>query len=157
MSEDQTKDKILELIEWIDSHEKKLFGPFHFFISLGGFFVLFLVIVFVVVEFVFSQTASATDRISIALASAAVLIASVSIVIQTGERDIVDGCFYRALELRRTLGLREFDDTEKILLKALIKVRSKNDQLKLRLVYERNKKAKGDMFSEKKLLEKLYE
>jgi hypothetical protein len=96
-------------------------------------------------------TASATDRISISLASVAVFMAFISIVIQTGERNIVEGRFERALKLRK------FDDTEKTLVKALIKIKSKNDQFKLRLVYERNKEANGDMFSEKRLLEKLYE
>jgi hypothetical protein len=151
MSDDQTKAKILELIKLIDSHEKKLFGPLHFYMSLGGFFVLFIILVFVIAENVSFVTSSANDRISMLLASAAIVIASIPIVMQTSEKDIVDGNFLRALKLR------EFDDTEKILLKALIRIRSKNDELKLGPVYERNEKADGDMFSEKRLLEKLYE
>jgi len=151
MSKEQTKDKILELIKWIDSHESKLFRPYDFFSGWGRTLALLFVLLFIIAEIMNFVTASATDRISISLASVAVFMAFISVVIQTGERNIVEGRFERALKLRK------FDDTEKTLVKALIKIKSKNDQFKLRLVYERNKEANGDMFTEKRLLEKLYE
>jgi len=151
MSEDQTKDKILELIEWIDSHESKLVRPYDVFLGWGRLLALLFALLFIIAEIMNFVTASNTERISISLASIAVFMAFVSIVIQTGESNIVEGRFERALKLRK------FDDTEKTLVKALIKIRSKNDQFKLRLVYERNKEANGDMFTEKRLLEKLCE
>jgi hypothetical protein len=151
MSKDQTKDKILELIKWIDSHESKLFRPYDFFSGWGGTLALLFVLLFSIAEIMNFVTASATERISISLTSVAVFMAFISVVIQTGERNIVERRFERALKLRK------FDDTEKTLVKALIKIKSKNDQFKLRLVYERNKEANGDMFTEKRLLEKLYE
>jgi hypothetical protein len=147
MSKEQTKDKILELIKWIGSNESKLFKPYDVFIGWGRTLAVLFGFLFIITEIMNFITASGTERISIALASVAVFVAFMSIVIQTSESSMVEGRFERALKLRK------FDDTEKTLVKALIKIKSKNDQFKLRLVYERNK----DMFTEKRLLEKLYE
>lgn len=151
MSEDQTKDKILELIQWIDSHESELFRPSDFFSSWRRPLALLFVLLFGIAEIMNFVTASATERISISLASVMVFMAFITIVIQTSESNIVEGRFKKALKSRT------FDDKQKLLVKALIKMKSKNDQFKLGLIYERNKAANGDMFTEKKLLEKLYE
>lgn len=151
MSEKQPKDEILELIEWIDSHESNLFKPSDLFSGWRGALVSVVVLLFIIAEIMNFITASATERISIGLASVAVFMAFISIVIQTGERSIVEGRFERALKLRK------FDDRQKLLVKALIKIKSKNGEFKLKIVYERNKAVNGNMFTEKRLLEKLYE
>jgi hypothetical protein len=151
MSDKATKEEILELIQWIDSHESSLFRPYDFFSGWGRTLALLFVLLFIIAEIMNFVTASATERISISLTSVAVFIAFISIVIQTGESNIVEGRFKKALKSRT------FDDKQKLLVKALIKIKSKNDEFKLGLIYERNKAANGDMFTEKRLLEKLYE
>jgi len=151
MSENQNKDKILELVNWIDDNESNLITSYDFFIGWERIFGLLFIIMFFTAEILNFVTASVTDKISIGLASLAVFMAFASIIIQTGESNMVEGRYKRAL----TLG--KFDDTEKILLKALIKVRSKNDDFKLRAVYERSKVSGADIFTEKRLLEELYQ
>jgi hypothetical protein len=52
--------------------------------------------------------------------------------------------------LKKASQLRSFDDEEKPLLKALIRIKTKNEEFKLRMLYEMDKKANGDIFTEKK-------
>ena len=68
---------------------------------------------------------------------------------QIGEKGIVERRFERALKQK------PFDDREKALLKALIKIKSNNEEIKLMTIYEMNKEAHGDIFTEKKLLESI--
>jgi hypothetical protein len=145
------KDKILELVEWIDEYELRICRPTDVFSGWGRTLAILVALLFIIAEILNFVTASAADRISIGLASIAVFIAFMSIVIQTGESNMVEGRFKRALKLRK------FDDAEKLLVKALIKVKSKNDHFKLKLLYDQNRESRGDMFTEKRLLERLYE
>jgi hypothetical protein len=161
MSKEQTKDKILELIRWIDSHESKLFRPYDFFSGWGRTLALLFVLLFIIAEFMNFVTASATERISISLASVAVFMAFISIVIQTGESNRVEGRFERVLDLRKKevelsgkdSKLRDFNEDEKPLLKALIKIKSENEEFDLERIYNMN----SSMFTKEKLLERLYE
>jgi len=149
-SKPQTKGKeILELVQWIDNNKSKLIKSYD---ALGGMEKI-LAILFVVIFFI-SQITNLTisdfaTNISIQLASFAVMIAFISFVFQRGEKEIVERRFKRAL------ALKTFDDREKPLLKALIKIKSNNEEIKLMTIYEMNKEAHGDIFTEKKLLESI--
>ena len=57
----------------------------------------------------------------------------------------------------RALKLRSFDDREKALLKALIKIKSVNEEINLKTLYEVDKEVNGDIFTEKNLLKILAE
>ena len=53
--------------------------------------------------------------------------------------------------------MRSFNDREKALLKALIKIKSVNEEINLKTLYEVDKEVNGDIFTEKNLLKILAE
>jgi hypothetical protein len=77
----------------------------------------------------------------------AVLFSFLSTIIQLGESSAVEVRFQKVLRLRPS-----FTENQKLILKALIKIRTKNDEFALEEVYKKNK----DMFTVEKLMEKLY-
>lgn len=76
----------------------------------------------------------------------ATFMAFFSLLAQVGERNMVEVRFKRALKLK------QFTEDEKPFLNALIKLRSRNPNTDLELVYNMY----PEMFTQKKLLEKLY-
>jgi hypothetical protein len=70
-----------------------------------------------------------------------------SIVIQTGKENEIEKRYERAITSRK------FKDKEKPIIKALIKIRSTNEEFNLEQIYNMHSK----MFTKEKLLEKLYE
>jgi hypothetical protein len=145
----KNEDSILKLVQWIDEHEKQVIKPADIFYNFKTSFFLLIVAVFGVAEIMNFITATDTERISIGLASIAVVVAFLSIIIQTSETNLIEG------HMKNANKLREFDDREKLLLKALIKIKSKNEDDKLTTLYEMDKETNGDIFTEKKLLESI--
>jgi hypothetical protein len=142
-----TEKEVLKLVQWIDEHEKQVIKPSDIFHHWKTSLFLLIVVVFGVAELMNFITATNTERISIGLASVAVFIAFISIIIQTGETNLIEG------HLKNAKKLRKFNDREMLLLKALIKIKSKNEESKLMTIYEMDKGVHGDIFTEKKLLE----
>ena len=139
----EPKDKVLELIVWIENNQLKIFKQYD---GLSG--VSLLVIGFF---FVVAYTASAfihnyAVSITIILATLTALIAYFSLVVQTSKEGILEKRLNRAGQLRK------FNDTEKVLLKALIKIKSANEEINLKTLYSMDKEANGDAFTEKSLI-----
>jgi hypothetical protein len=142
-------NSILELAQWIDEHEKQVIRPMDYFYNWKESLLLLFVLLIAVVELLSFIAATDTERMSVLLATLAVFIAFISIVIQTSETTLIEG------HLKNAKKLRNFSEREKLLLMALLKIKSKNEKSKLMTIYELDKETNGDIFTEKKLLESI--
>ncbi|MGA2680943.1 MAG: hypothetical protein ABSF44_03990 [Candidatus Bathyarchaeia archaeon] len=143
----QPEDKILELVNWIDENEKQVIRPQDIFSNWKGALLFSVGVSFTIVEVLNFITSTNTDKVFTLLTLTVIFLAFVSIIIQTTEQNVIE------TRLKNALRIRKFTDREKPLLKALIKIKSKNKQFKLRVLYSANKEANGDIFTENKLLE----
>jgi hypothetical protein len=145
-------DVIVELIRLVDCHKYNLFKYYDVF-GGGVSNILFSMIailssaVVVMTVGVFWGTINIVEAIVITLTLIATFMAFFSFMAQIGERNMVDVRFERALKLK------QFTEEEKPLLKALIKLRSRNPITDLELIYS----TYPEMFTRKKLLERIYE
>lgn len=146
------EDKILELARWIDGNESKIFKLFDVYRGWGFILAVLIIGTFTFNFFLVAAGASNIDRIAIGWSGLAVLLAVFALIIQTAEGNIVEARFKRAKDFKKATDSREFDVKEKVFVKALIKMRCRNDEFDLEQVYQMNK----DMFTPKKLLETLY-
>jgi hypothetical protein len=149
MANKPQEKEILELIQWIDSNERKLIKVFDELGGMGrslGFVFGILYFVSQVVNLVLSDFAT---KIALQVAIVTAIIAYVSVVFQISERRMFE------IRLNRALKLKTFSDKEKPLLKALLQIKSNNEEVKLMLLYEMNKEAHGDIFTKRKLLESI--
>jgi uncharacterized membrane protein YqjE len=148
--EEPLVEKILELVQWIDEQEKNLFKLYDAFGGMGRTFLMIFAVIFFITEFVNFTISDFATKISIQLTSISILIATIALVLDMGEK--------RKPEIRfeRALNKKSFSDREKALLRALVKIKSKNEEIKLMTIYEMDKEANGDIFTEKKLLESKY-
>jgi hypothetical protein len=147
------EDEILELIQLIDDNSKSNGEPLF---RKGDIFkgwiriIIGLLAIFIVVACVNIFDPNLLpygDYLVVLLSVFTVVVAIFSIIVQTAEGSILETRFDRALKLKPS-----FTDNEKLILKALIKIRSKHQDFKLKDVYDKNK----EMFTEKKLMEILY-
>jgi ABC-type uncharacterized transport system fused permease/ATPase subunit len=146
----KTKEKsILELVQWIDDNESKVVKIFDVLGGMGTTLVMLVIVLFVISEIVNFTISDFGAKISIQLTSLAILIAFFSLVMRVGEKGLVERRFGRAIKEEK------FSDREKPLLKALIKIKSNNEEIKLMMIYEMDKEVNGDIFTEKKLLESI--
>ena len=143
MSGKATEDEILELIQLVDHNFE--FNPYYAFFhgNMAYPFVSFIALIAIVEVYLF--TAPTHERIVTALAFLAVSIAFLSLMSRFIEKNIVDMNFER-------FGMCVEGD-KKPLLKALIKMKTKNHEIELEQIYNLNK----SIFSKEKLLERLYE
>jgi len=81
------------------------------------------------------------------LTDLAIIVAILSLVVQLADRQTLNTRFRRALRLRTS-----FTEDQKLILRALIKMRSKHSDFALKGVYDKNK----EMFTKEKLMEILY-
>ena len=146
----QPQDKILELVNWIDEHEKQVIRPLDIFSNWKGALLLLIGVLFAIVEILNFLTSINIDKIFTLLTLFVIFLAFISIIIQTTEQNVIE------TRLRNALKIKKFTDREKPLLKALIKIKSKNKQIKLEILYAADKEANGDIFTENKLLESIY-
>ena len=143
----QPQDRILELVNWIDEHEKQVIRPLDIFFNWKGALLLLVGISFALVEVLNFITSTNIDKIFTLLTLTVIFLAFISIIIQTTEQNVIE------TRLGNASKIRKFTDGEKPLLKALIKIKSKNKELKLGILYAANKETNGDIFTENKLLE----
>ena len=104
---------------------------------------------FSIVEILNFVTSTNIDKIFTLLTLMVIFLAFISIVLQTTEQNVID------TRLKNAFKIKKFTDREKPLFKALIKIKSKNKELKLGVLYAANEEANGDIFTEKRLLEML--
>ena len=140
-------DKILELVNWLDKNEKQVIKRQDIFMNWKGSLLFFVAILFGIVEILNLVTLTNFDKIFTLLTLAVILLAFTSIVIQTTEKNVFDARFKNALKIKN------FSGTERPILKALIKIKSKNREFQLSTLYYLDKEAKGDLFTESRLLE----
>jgi hypothetical protein len=159
MGEDTHEREILELIQLVDGNRdakgKPLFKETDIFgTSLRFIFALFVLEIVIYVMFAY-RIISFPDEVALSITLLAVLIASLSLIAQLAEVTRIDTRFERALPLGTTFNKNHepFTENQKLILKALIKIRSKNDKFALKDVYDKNK----EMFTREKLMEKLYQ
>jgi hypothetical protein len=145
--EKQGEDKILELVDWIDEHEKQVIRPQDIFFNWKGALLLSVGVSFAIVEVLNFITSTNIDKIFTLLTLMVIFLAFISIVLQTTEQNVVE------TRLEHASKIKKFTDREKPLLKALIKIKSKNKELKLSVLYAADKETNGDIFTENKLLE----
>jgi hypothetical protein len=142
----QHSDRILEMVEWLDAHEKQVFKPFDILLNWKGALFFVVGLSFFAVEVLNFLTSVNADKVFTLLTLLVVFLAFLSIIIQTTELS------QEKVRLKRSLRIGNFSDKEKPLLKALLKIKSHNKEFKLNLLYTANKEANGDMFTEKNLL-----
>jgi hypothetical protein len=146
-AEKPLENKILELIRKIDSRKSDLFkfrdvfGPSWFSV----FYCIGVLYAFVMPIVIFATT-SLVDKVVIALALVAVIVSIFSILAEFAEESIV------IVNFKRMVKKNSVEENKKPLLKALIKMKAQNREFNLEQIYNMNK----DIFTEEKLLEKLY-
>jgi hypothetical protein len=139
----QPQDRVLELINWIQDNESKIFKPLDGFRSTSVLVIGFFVAVVVIAGYKISDF---TISITITLASIGALIAFFSFMNQEFDVHRANKRFINALQIRT------FDDREKPLLKVLIKIKNDNEEINLKTLYMMDKEVNGETFSEKNLI-----
>jgi hypothetical protein len=142
------------LIGLIDKPENDLFQAYDAFKGGLFFFTIGFLIITVgatigIVVYSF-EVKSSIDLLAVALSDAAVVFAYFSLIYQIGDENAV---IVRHKNAMNKDDFKRKNDDEKVIVKALIKVRTKNAKYSLGQIY----KLYPDMFKKEKLLEKLYE
>jgi hypothetical protein len=163
MGEDTHEREILDLIELVDRNQdaegRQLFGRWD---MLGGYFIVLLFIIgallFLIVFFGYlywTRQILVADMAALDISVIAFYAAFWSTIIPLLENSALEFRFRRALPLGPTFNKdgKPFTENQKLILKALIKIRGKHDKFALKDVYDKNK----EMFTREKLIEKLYE
>jgi len=143
------QNKILEIANWIDENEKQLIRWRDVFYHLGWLLLLLSVVVFGIPELLIFMNATNPERIIVLTSLVAILLAFFSMVNQISERNVVEA------RMKHASRMRTFSANEKVLLKALIKIKSKNPEQKLGDLYAMDKNSHSNIFTEKSLLETL--
>jgi hypothetical protein len=143
---------IVELIRLVDKNKFELFKYFDVFRGDWGIMLTSLVItailifIFVYVVGVVLRILSFTDQLVLTLYPLTLFFAFFSLTTRIQEKHVMD------IRFKRALGLKQFSEDEKPFLKALIKLRSRNPEMDLERIYNLH----PEMFTQEKLLEKLY-
>ncbi len=145
----ESQDEILQLIEWIDKNEKQLIRWRDAFYHLGWLLLIMIVVVMVIPGALILTNATNIERVVALLSTVAILLAFLSMVTQVSERNVLEARTKHALKMKK------FTDKEKPLLKALLKIKSKNPENKLATLYALDREVKGDIFTKKSLLDAL--
>ncbi|MGD6808182.1 MAG: hypothetical protein ACQCN3_00625 [Candidatus Bathyarchaeia archaeon] len=154
------EDLILNLIQKIEDKKSELFSAKSFFwankrlialIIMLGFFFFSLYLVAIVIYAVGSSLGVNVIAIILAFFSASLaLVASTyamyNFILQVADREMIDLNF-------KIITKDVANEDEKVLLRALLKIKSKNKDIDLRRIYAMNK----DLFTREKLAEKLCE
>jgi hypothetical protein len=140
----EPQDEVLDLIEFIEENKSKIRKPYdgvrpEFFLALAFLISALVSVGYAVHDFLVS--------ISIVPVSLVALVAFFSFAFQGIDRRRWIKRFQRAAKIKN------LDDKQKILLKALIKIKSSNEEINLKNLYEVDKEVDGDIFTEKSLLE----
>jgi hypothetical protein len=158
MSQEQTAKEILDLIRLVDENkdskgnplfeERDIFSGSVRIIAGLSFFEILIWVVFYLGKISFAE------YIALSFALLAVLIAFLSLISQSEENIKIQARFSKALPLGPSFNKNQkpFTESQKLILKALIKIRSKHDKFSLEEIYKKNQ----DMFTERRLMEILY-
>jgi hypothetical protein len=145
----QPENKVLDLIVWIEENKDKVFSAYDIMGGSAKFLTLVLLIL-AISSFTVNLTISDfAVKTSLQFASIAVLISYVSLIFQISEKGLLERRFGRAIKKK------SFNDKEKLLLWALIKIKNDNEEISLKTLYEMDKEANGETFSEKSLIKGL--
>lgn len=141
----QTQDRILELIYWLEDNQSKII-KWH-----DAFSPTFLIViaVFIAIAWTINTIQDYALSLGIAIAGFSALIAYFSFVIQTSKNSILEKRY------RRVKKRGNFSDKDIVLTRALMKIKSKNHDIDLKTLYNMDKEANGEMFTEKNLIELL--
>jgi len=146
------EDQILSLIRFVDCKEFVLFKDFDVFKGVWGITFASLIAIFilllidVVVEGIILKTMPILNQITLSLTTLGLFFTYFALTTKIGEKQVID------IRFKRATGLKHFTEDEKPILKALIKLRSRNPKMDL----ERISKMHPEMFTKEKLLETLY-
>ena len=159
MSEKEPKDEILELVRLVDKNKdskgKPLFEERDIF--SGSVRVLAGLSFFEILIWVMLRLGmiSLVEFIALSFSLLAVFIAFLSLISQSEENIKIEARFRKALPLGPFFNKnhKPFTESQKLILKALIKIRSKHDKFSLEDIYKKNQ----DMFTERRLTEILYD
>ncbi len=139
--------EILELANWIDKNEKLLIRWRDAFYHLGWLVLLLSAIIIVLIGTLIIMGATNSEKVIVTISIVAVLLAFISMVTQVSERSAIEA------RMKHALRIRTFNEEEKPLLKALLKIKSKNREQKLSTLYFLDKEDRGDTFTKRKLVE----
>lgn len=145
----KNQDEIRLLIEWLDKNERQLIRWRDAFYHLGWLLLIMIVVVVAIPSVLVFTNATNIERVVALLSTVAILLAFLSMVTQVNERSVVEA------RMKHALRMKNFTETEKPLLKALIKIKSKNPEDKLASLYALDGEAGGDIFTERSLLQTL--
>ena len=136
---------ILELIRLIDSNKDRLFKPLDIFYGSSIIFFLIAILYVAIEPVLILNTTSLVDKAVLVLSLVAVVSALFSLITPLVKENIIAKNFKKLESCVVT--------EKKPLLKSLIRMKAKNTKFDLEQIYNMNK----EMFTKKKLLEKLYE
>ncbi len=143
------QDEVPQLIEWLDKNERQLIRWRDTFYHLGWLLLVMIAIVVAIPGVLIFTNATDLERLVASLSIVAVLLAFLSMVTQISERNVVEA------RLKHALRMKNFTETQKPLLKALIKIKSKNPESRLATLYILDRDARGDVFTKRSLLKTL--
>ncbi len=143
----EPQNKVVAVIDFIEENKLKIFKASDIISGWTSVLVIFFFIVIVVLAGY--RISNFALSISVAVAAIAALIAYFSFINQESDKVLA------IRRYRRAINLRNFNDKEKALLKALINIKCANEEINLKTLFEMDKEAKGDIFTEKKLLESI--
>ena len=143
------QDTIVKLIEWIENNQKQILRRRDAFYHMGGLLVLLVIVVLGIPVSLFFISANIPEKIIVLLSVVAILVAFLSMVTQISERNVLEA------RMKHALRISSFNETEQPLLKALLRMKSKNPEQKLSVLYFMDKQCGGDVFTERGLLKTL--
>lgn len=140
----EPQDRVFGLVDWVEDNQSKIVKRYD-----GFEWEFFLVVAFLLVTVVGVGYAVHDFLVTFAVVpvSLVAIIAFFTFIFQGLEKRRWIKRFERATELG------SFDEKQKVLLKALIKMKSENEKINLKTLYEMDKEAQGDIFTEKSLLQ----
>jgi hypothetical protein len=144
------KDAIVKLIDWIEKNQKQMIRRRDAFYHMGWLLLLLAVVILGIPGSLFFINVNIPERIIVLLSAVAILLAFLTLVTQISERNVVEARMNHALQIR------PFDEYEKPLLKAFLKIKSKNPEQKLSELFLMDRKCGGEIFTEKGLLRILF-
>lgn len=137
------KQNIVELIRLVDRNFKLGFRVFLFHSSLSiAFFSILLLLIYVEL---YLLVAPISEKVIISLTFAAVVLGFITLLHSTTEKTIVKYNYNRISKCVT-------DDFQKVLLKALIRMKVEGEDISLEEVYKRN----SSLFAEEELLKTFY-
>jgi len=145
MSEKQAKDDILELIQLVDRNKARLFKNLDIFHEWRAPFTTFIVVLIFLEFFFIFGGASESEKLGVGFAFIAVFIGFMEIVAHFALENLVKVNFKRLENC--------IEEDKKPILKALVKMKTKNQEFDLEQIYNMDKA----IFTKEKLLELLYD